>query len=432
MRWGTCVLAGMWLTVVAMGGCNNSSVSISAGAAAGTVAGDAEQAAGSSGGAQAESASGADAARQNPATLSAEQLAEGWILLFDGQTLFGWQPATEANWQVREGTIAVDRGEPGLLCTTSQFGNYVLQLDFRAEPGTNSGVFLRTLPKPQDVTRDCYELNIAPAQTNSFPTGSLVRRKRCEVETADDGQWHQLAVTADGGRFLVEIDGRPVLDYTDPQPIGRGHIGLQYNQGAVAFRNIKLKPLGAASLFNGKDLSGWKTYPELATRATVTPEGWLRIQGGRGQLESEGRYADFTLQLEVFVNGTELNSGVFFRSIPGELTNGYESQIHNGFRNGDRTQPVDCGTGGIFRRQNARRVVADDRQWFTKTIHADGPHMAVWVNGYQVSDWTDTRPKDENPRRGLRLEPGTIILQGHDPGTDLMFRNIRISELPGR
>ncbi len=63
------------------------------------------------------------------------------------------------------------------------------------------------------------------------------------------------------------------------------------------------------------------------------------------------------------------------------------------------------------------------------TIHADGPHMAVWVNGYPVCDWTDRRAPDENPRNGLRLKAGTIILQGHDPTGDFMFRNLRIAAM---
>jgi hypothetical protein len=112
--------------------------------------------------------------------------------------------------------------------------------------------------------------------------------------------------------------------------------------------------------------------------------------------------------------------------------NGYESQIHNGFKDGDRNRPFDCGTGGIFRRIDARRVVADDLTWFHKTIVVDGPHVAVWVNGYQVTDWTDDRKPDENPRKGLRLASGTIMLQGHDPTTDISFRNLRIAEMPVR
>ena len=66
------------------------------------------------------------------------------------------------------------------------------------------------------------------------------------------------------------------------------------------------------------------------------------------------------------------------------------------------------------------------------TLVATGSHMATWVNGRQVSDWTDTRPADANPRKGLRLEAGTLSLQGHDPTTDLLFRALKIAEVPMR
>ena len=371
----------------------------------------------------------AASAEQN--TLTAEELADGWVLLFDGRTLFGWKAASEANWKVDNGVISVSEGEQGLLLTTSQFGSYMLKVDFRSAPGTNSGIFLRTSPRPTDVTQKCYELNIADSHDSEFPTGSFVQRKRAEGNH-DKNDWQTFEVTADGSRFLVKLDGQTVLDYTDPKPLGRGFIGLQLNSGKVEFRNVKLKPLGMKSIFNGKNLTGWKTYPEMASKFTVTPEGWLNVKDGRGQLETDSQYADFTLQLEVFVNGEALNSGIFFRSIPGDPMNGYECQIQNGFLDGDRSKPQDCGTGGFFRRQNAREVVADDFRWFHKTLHVDDKHMAAWVNGYQVSDWTDNRPPDENPRQGLRLEAGTLIIQGHDPTTDLSFRNLQIAEIPKR
>jgi hypothetical protein len=185
------------------------------------------------------------------------------------------------------------------------------------------------------------------------------------------------------------------------------------------------------STFDGKSLSGWKTYPDMASRFTVSTDGWLNVKNGKGQLESEKSYGNFLMQLQCRTNAAQLNSGVFFRCIAGQQMNGYECQIHNGYKNGDRNQPVDGGTGAIFRRQAARVVAASDRQPLWLTIAADGPHLATWVNGLQVTDFTDQRPAHENPREGLRLEPGTIMLQGHDEKTDVDFRDLSIMEFAG-
>ena len=364
-------------------------------------------------------------------TLSDAEIADGWLLLFDGESLFGWRPAGNADFRAENGRILVTSGDVCLLRTTTQFSDYVLKVDFRADDATNSGVFLRTSPQPTQVDRDCYELNIAPPE-NPFPTGSLVQREKVADASAAPKQWHTFEITVNGGHFLVKLDGKQILDYTDPQPLGKGFIALQHNQGKVEFRNVKLKPLGAAPIFNGQDLAGWKTYPEMASQFTVTDEGWLNVKNGRGQLETNDKFGDFILQLACYSNGEQLNSGIFFRCVSGSQMDGYESQIQNGYKDNDRSQPVDCGTGGIFRRINARKVVPDDFEWFNKTIIADGPHVAVWVNGYQVTDWTDTRKPNANPRRGLRTEAGTIMIQGHDPTTDLSFRDLRIVEIPNR
>ena len=213
-------------------------------------------------------------------------------------------------------------------------------------------------------------------------------------------------------------------------PPATGYIGLQSKEGPVAFRNIRLLPMGLEPLFDGKTLAGWNTDRAEKCEFEVTPAGELHVTNGPGQIETTGDFANFVLQLQCKVNGEGLNSGVFFRTLREGRWVGYESQINNVFKDGDRTKPKDFGTGAIYRRQPARRVVPNDREWFAKTIVADGPHIAVWVNGYQVSDWTDTRPAKESAREGLRLGGGAIAIQGHDPTTDFLFRNMRVSELP--
>ena len=362
-----------------------------------------------------------------PLAITTAELAEGWIQLFDGATLFGWQAATQANWQVTDGAITVSEGDAGLLYTTSEFRNYTLHLEFKSDPETNSGIFLRTRGTPSDPATDCYEFNIAPLD-NPFPTGSLVARKRVTPQV-ESTQWHTVQITVLDDQISALLDGNLVLHYQDPTPLGKGHIGLQLNSGAVAFRNIRLQPLTLTTIFNGKDLTGWVEYPDMESDFSVTTDGFLNVKNGKGQLETEGHYANFVLQLECISHLARLNSGIFFRCIPGDEMMGYESQIQNGMQGDDPTVPEDCGTGGIFRRQDARRIVAQDQQWFHKTIIACDDHIAVWVNGYQVTDWTDTRKSDENPRRGLRTAAGSIMIQGHDPTTDLSFRNLRISEM---
>ncbi len=386
------------------------------------------------------------AAKNEP---TAEQIQDGWISLFDGKTLFGWQATNNVDWQVVDGTIRATSGKSGWLMTTSQFADYELHLEFKATKNTNSGVFLRSPLQPKNPATDCYELNIAP-RDNPYTTGTLVGRyqlphgpRHARAKTSRNpleshpidvwnGEWHHYDITIEGNTILVKLDGSIQQKHEDPQPITHGHIGLQFNQGAIAFRNIRLKPLKTKPIFNGRDLTGWNTDRAEKSRFQVTPNGELHILNGRGQIESAAVYGDFLLQLECFIAGGGLNSGIFFRCIPGDFMMGYECQIHNSMKNGDPTKPLDCGTGGIFRRQNARRIVASDREWFAMTLLADGPHIAAWVNGYPVSDWTDQRKLHENPRKGLRLEPGTLAIQGHDPTTDLRFRNLRISELPAK
>ena len=363
-----------------------------------------------------------------PNALTQQEIDDGWILLFDGQTDFGWQATSKANWKVADGVISVSSGEKGLLATTSPFADFALQADFRAPHGTNSGIFLRTPLEPTDPAADCYELNIADPAVSPFATGSFVGRQKAEG-VQDTTQWRTFAVTAVGGHFTVQIDGRQVLDYVDSRPLARPHrVAIQPGPGRVSLHQAPAA--GAGEHLQRPGPGGLDSLSGQEQRVSVTPAGELNVKNGPGQLELQATHADFVLQLEIFSNGKHLNSGVFFRDIPGDFWQGYECQVQNGYKDGDRTRPIDCGTGGFYRRQNARKVVSDDFRWFRETLIVAGPHMAAWVDGYQVSDWTDTRHADENPRNGLRLKAGTLAIQGHDKTTDLSFRNLRIAEMP--
>jgi hypothetical protein len=215
--------------------------------------------------------------------------------------------------------------------------------------------------------------------------------------------------------------------------LGEAHGPLRL-EGNLAVRRLVVRPAELSSLFSGEDHDGWKpvvragTPPEKQTRWRVENRA-LRAQGGPGALELQRLYADFVLQIDVRTRGRLVNGGVFFRTQPGSFMNGYESQVFNACYDEDSAQPARYSTGSIDDRQVGRRLVSRDLEPFTMTVIAVGPHVAIWINGFQTADWTDTRKEDDNPRNGLRVAAGTIQLQAHDPETDLQFSNIRAIEL---
>ena len=364
------------------------------------------------------------------ARLPEEELDLGWIRLFDDQTMFGWERTGSANWRVEDGTLAADEGETGLLVTTSRFSDYELKMEFQSDANTNSGVFLRTPSQPTAPDKDCFELNIAPAD-NHFPTGSLVGRARVEPSELgefDTTQWHEFHVLLDRRHIQIWVDGKPVVDYTDTTDLQAGRIGLQFREGRVAFRNIRLRPLLYEKILPAKDLSGWNKS-ESPAKFDIDSNGVLQIEGGKGQIEWRQAYGDFVLQANVMTLSPKVNSGIFFRCIPGDEMNGYECQIQNSWVD-DRRRPEDSGTGAIFRRQPARAVLTDDSAWTHMTIVANGNHFATWVKGIQVVDWSDTREPHENPRLGRRNEAGSIILQAHDPTCKLQVASMGVAEIP--
>jgi hypothetical protein len=326
--------------------------------------------------------------------LTPAEVAEGWILLFDGATPFGWQVEGEA--RVEDGELVLGGSKATTARPTSAFGEYLLHID----------------------------------QVSGGPVKFGTR----------DVAFSDAAVNLKVG------PGSPTEGDAFPLRVEAGH--------AARLRGIKLKPLGLRPLFNGTDLIGWKKFeanPARAKSQFTVEDGCIHLKNGPGDLQTEGQFADFVLQVECRTNGSHLNSGVFFRCFPGLYQQGYEAQIHNFFtpvavreytieefdpktnelkdKKKVKATAVDYGTGAIYRRVPARGPAAKDGEWFTMTVVANGRHLATWVNGVQQTDWVDNRPAGDNARNGCRLEKGAISLQGHDKTTDLNFRNIRIAEL---
>jgi len=263
-------------------------------------------------------------------TLTPEEISEGWMLLFDGESTFGWEPRVGTKWAVREGALCYEPGSgAGHLATKTEFGDFQLHVEFWVDEVANSGVFLRCPLSGEISGTNSYEVNIYDPH-EKWPTGSINEVAKCRELQKTARRWNSYDLTAEGDHLVVRLNGKTTVDAHDSK-YARGVIGLQNlkGEGMVRFRNVKLKPLGMKSIFNGKDLAGWKEIPDRKSVYSVTPEKWLNVKNGNGDLQSEGEYGDFVFQLEIISNGTHLNSGVFFRAQKGQFWSGYEAQIRN-------------------------------------------------------------------------------------------------------
>ncbi len=354
--------------------------------------------------------------KPKPNTLTQKEIEEGWILLFDGETTFGWK--VEGDVKVQDGELRLGGTKKSSIITTAAFGVCEIRFDYflNGKGSCSAGPEKRQFSEDREYMLHWVEMAVS-VESN----GKL-------------GGWYKNPTSDSAIVFASAVPGgglgvpKGQVSSFIPVPIRFDIDG----GGKLSLRSIRLKPTKATSLFNAKDLSGWKVFDDpkrSKSQWTVTKEGWLNVKNGPGDLQTEKKFDDFILQLECISNGKALNSGIFFRCMPDQYQNGYEAQIQNGFKDNDRTKPADFGTGAIYRRIAARKVVPNDNEWFTMTVLAHGKHFATWVNGYQTVDWTDDRKENENPRNGYRAAAGHISIQGHDPTTDLSFRNIRIAEL---
>lgn len=173
--------------------------------------------------------------------------SSGWIPLFDGASLNGWHPEAAAKWRVEGGILVADSGGNGWLRSDRQFGNFLLEVDFRNSKGGNSGIFLRAsaTTKPDDPSNPTtsYELQINN-EDPKWATGSIEDViQRIAVVNPAANQWHKYEVEVRGDHFIAKLDGKRVLDGRDKK-IASGHIGLQHHKDSkIEFRNLRIQPL---------------------------------------------------------------------------------------------------------------------------------------------------------------------------------------------
>jgi hypothetical protein len=174
------------------------------------------------------------------------------------------------------------------------------------------------------------------------------------------------------------------------------------------------------SLFDGKTLSGWKGSERPATFSVA--DGAIVVHGDRAHLFYEGSvnnhtFKNFELKLKV-MTFPGANSGIFIHTAyqeEGWPSKGYEVQVNN-------TQSDWRRTASLYAVQDVKEVFVKDNEWFDMHIIVQGKKVTVKLNDKIVNEY----PEGENGR----LTGGTIALQGHDPESKVMYKEIMIKVLP--
>jgi len=205
-------------------------------------------------------------------TLTDQERADGWRLLFDGRTTTGWRGFRKAEmptgWQVVDG--ALSRVAPaGDIVTVDQFESFELAFDWRIAPGGNSGVFFHVTedaeavwhsgPEYQILDDAAHQDGLKP-ETSAGSDYALHAPARAAARTP--GTWNEGRIVVRGNDVEHWLNGEKIVVYelgsTDWMErvknskfnefpnFGRapkGHIAIQDHGDAVAYRNIKIRPL---------------------------------------------------------------------------------------------------------------------------------------------------------------------------------------------
>jgi hypothetical protein len=209
-------------------------------------------------------------------TTAATLAAEGAQPLFDGKSLAGWkQRGGQAKYRVENGEIvgsSVPNTGNSFLCTERDYGNFVLELDFKVDPTLNSGVQIRSesFDEPKQVERKGKSIKIPAGRVHGYQveidpsdrawTGGIYDEGRRgwlndlkDNEPArkafKQGEWNHVRVECRGDSIKTWLNGVPAADLKDDLT-PRGFIALQVHGVGnrtepleVRWRNITIQEL---------------------------------------------------------------------------------------------------------------------------------------------------------------------------------------------
>jgi hypothetical protein len=213
---------------------------------------------------------GGSAMSAEPNSLTPEEKAAGWRLLFDGKTLDGWRgfktEAPDAGWHVKDGALGPDPKRSRDIMTKAHFDNFELTFEWKISPKGNSGVMYRVIEDGGQTYHSGPEYQVLDNSRGEPPlerAGALYGLYAPTVDaTKPVGEYNQGRIVVDGSKVEHWLNGQKVVEadlasddfktrvagtkfkaWPQFAASPEGHIALQNHGDEVAYRNIKIRPL---------------------------------------------------------------------------------------------------------------------------------------------------------------------------------------------
>lgn len=188
-------------------------------------------------------------------------LADEWVSVFDGKTTTGWKANEKPeSFSVENGELRMKGGMAHLFCEKDGFAdlkNFEFKAEVKTLPGANSGVFFHTENRGPGGLKKGYEAQINTSFVKDpRKTGSLVDVKDLDKSPVEDNEWFEFHLVVNGKKIIVNINGKPVMEYTEEDKpfrkkgreerlLSHGPIALQAHdpESTTYFRNIQIKKL---------------------------------------------------------------------------------------------------------------------------------------------------------------------------------------------
>jgi len=182
--------------------------------------------------------------------------AAGWVTLFDGKSLNGWQVGENAEtFSVDSGMIRV-QGEVAHLfyagsVNNHEFTNFHFKADVMTTPGSNSGMYFHTLFQEKSWPAKGFEIQVNNSHTDWRRTGSVYAIQDVRETFVKDNEWYTQEIIVQGKTVTIKLNGKTINEYTEPENpkgdriISKGTFALQGHdpKSRVYYKNIMVKLL---------------------------------------------------------------------------------------------------------------------------------------------------------------------------------------------